>query len=80
MNSESDTSLWGSLDVNLRSLIKEHANRVYEMSQISRTGGTEPEQHADTGTSTFNNPRSIDWAVWKLLIALRDAGYDEPPI
>lgn len=62
-----------------RSNLIEAAGRVVDMTRTVWTGGIQSGDRVNTTTTIYNNDRSVDWAIWKLLLSLIDAGYEEGP-
>lgn len=75
-----DYTLWNKARPDQRDRIKDAAIRLSRMSTITYMGGMQPGEHAQGYYGEINNPCNIDWAVWELLIALRDAGYSQGPL
>lgn len=74
-----NASKWYRATIPMRGQLRDCVARVLAMSATSSTGGIQALEHSATGSSTFNNLRSMDWAVWELLIILGLIGYGEAP-
>ena len=74
-----DYSIWKFCKPELRSHVIEAGARLYQMASTNQLKGVEPGSHAGTLPTTYQNVKTIDWAVWELLAALIEAGYGPPP-
>ena len=72
-------SVWYTVDTPKREDLRGAATRVVEMLTPSSSGGVQAYEHAGTKTSTLNNRKSVDWAIWELLIMLEKCGYAGRP-